>query len=311
MILEVIFEPTFSDNSHGFRPGRSCHTALKKIKERFGGDISKCFDSFDQDVLMKIIEQKIKDRRFTDLIRKALKAGYMEFIIFKHSISEAQARIHKLILKTPYYKAMDPSFNKLTYDDCITILDKIKIFLKQELNLELSDSKTLITNAKEGKARFLGTDIFRKSHQSFSSSQFGFIKRNGREVRLEAPKQRILKKLTSVGFVENRNRISSSIHYILKTSCVKLLAAKFKLETQNKVFTKFGSNLKGENRISFLDACAVCDSDYRVEMHHVRMKDLNPKLKKIVDKRNRKQIPLCRTCHLAYHHKGDEKNHNT
>lgn len=145
-------------------------------------------------------------------------------------------------------------------------------------------------------------------------------------------------------FVENRNRISSSIHYILKTSSVKLLAAKFKLETQNKVFTKFGSNLKGENRISFQDAvygmdawdfkvnskemiptlyaetlskaslsnllCAVCDSDYRVEMHHVRMKDLNPKLKKIVDKRNRKQIPLCRTCHLAYHHKGDEKNHN-
>lgn len=142
-------------------------------------------------------------------------------------------------------------------------------------------------------------------------------------------------------FVENRNRISSSIHYILKTSCVKLLA-KFKLETQNKVFAKFGSNLKGENRISFVDAvygmdawdfkvnkemilyaetlskaslsnlkCAVSDSDYRVEMHHVRMKDLNPKLKKIVDKRNRKQIPLCRTCHLAYHHKGDEKNHNT
>lgn len=464
MILEAIFEPTFSDNSHGFRPGRSCHTALKKIKERFGvatwyieGDISKCFDSFDQDVLMKIIEQKIKDRRFTDLIRKALKAGYMEFRIFKHSISgtpqgsiispilsniylneldkfverlkldldtgskpkinpvynrlrylksketspEVLARIHKLILKTQYYKAMDPSFKKLTYvryaddwiigirgskDDCITILDKIKILLKQELNLELSDSKTLITNAKEGKARFLATDIFRKSHQSFSSSQFGFIKRNGREVRLEAPKQRILKKLTSVGFlenntpvprflwlpndkdtiiaqynsvyrglinyysfVENRNRISSSIHYILKTSCVKLLAAKFKLETQNKVFTKFGSNLKGENRISFVDAvygmdawdfkvnskemiptlyaetlskaslsnlkCAVCDSDYRVEMHHVRMmKDLNPKLKKIdalMAKRNRKPIPLCRTCHLAYHHKGDENNHNT
>lgn len=36
MILEAIFEPIFSDNSHGFRPGRSCHTALKKIKERFG-----------------------------------------------------------------------------------------------------------------------------------------------------------------------------------------------------------------------------------------------------------------------------------
>jgi hypothetical protein len=36
MLLEAIFEPTFSDNSHGFRPGRSCHTALKRIKETFG-----------------------------------------------------------------------------------------------------------------------------------------------------------------------------------------------------------------------------------------------------------------------------------
>lgn len=36
MILEAIFEPTFSDESHGFRPGRSCHTALKSIKQKFG-----------------------------------------------------------------------------------------------------------------------------------------------------------------------------------------------------------------------------------------------------------------------------------
>lgn len=60
--------------------------------------------------------------------------------------------------------------------------------------------------------------------------------------------------------------------------------------------------------------CAVCDSYYRVKMHHVRMmKDLNPKLNKIdalMAKRNRRQIPLCRTCHLAYHHKGEGKNHN-
>jgi hypothetical protein len=86
-------------------------------------------------------------------------------------------------------------------------LDKIKFFLKEELNLELSDNKTLITNAKEGKARFLGTDIFRRSHQSFYSGQFGFIKRNGREVRLEAPKQRILKKLTNVGFLKDNTPV--------------------------------------------------------------------------------------------------------
>jgi len=75
LILEVVYEPTFLDQSHGFRPARSCHTALKEVKTHFGaasfyieGDISKCFDSFDHQVLMTFIEEKIKDRKFTALI---------------------------------------------------------------------------------------------------------------------------------------------------------------------------------------------------------------------------------------------------
>jgi len=75
MVLEVIYEPVFSPNSHGFRPNRSCHTALRQVKTQFGaasyyleGDISKCFDSFNHRILMNIIEEKIKDRNFTALI---------------------------------------------------------------------------------------------------------------------------------------------------------------------------------------------------------------------------------------------------
>jgi len=75
MILEAIFEPTFLDNSHGFRPNRGCHTALKKIKTLFGaasflieGDISKCFDSFDHVILVNLISKKINDQRFIQLI---------------------------------------------------------------------------------------------------------------------------------------------------------------------------------------------------------------------------------------------------
>lgn len=75
MILEAIFEPTFSDNSHGFRPGRSCHTALRQIKTQFGGasffiegDISKCFDSFDHTLLISLLENRINDDRFIRLI---------------------------------------------------------------------------------------------------------------------------------------------------------------------------------------------------------------------------------------------------
>lgn len=75
MILEVIFEPTFSDNSHGFRINRSCHTALKQIKGEFGGashfiegDITKCFDSVNHHLLINLLEERIDDPRFIQLI---------------------------------------------------------------------------------------------------------------------------------------------------------------------------------------------------------------------------------------------------
>ena len=85
MILEAIYEPIFSDYSHGFRPARSCHTALAQIKKEFTGarwfiegDIKGCFDNINHAVLVEIINQKIKDARFLKLIRSFLKAGYME-----------------------------------------------------------------------------------------------------------------------------------------------------------------------------------------------------------------------------------------
>lgn len=85
MILEAVYEPVFSQHSHGFRPGRSCHTALNSIKKEFTGvtwfiegDIKGCFDNIDHHVLVDIINAKIKDARLIKLIWKFLKAGYME-----------------------------------------------------------------------------------------------------------------------------------------------------------------------------------------------------------------------------------------
>lgn len=85
MLLEAVYEPVFSPQSHGFRPGRSCHTALKDIKHGFPGvrwfiegDIKGCFDNINHNVLISIIERKIKDARFLQLIWKFLRAGYME-----------------------------------------------------------------------------------------------------------------------------------------------------------------------------------------------------------------------------------------
>ena len=84
MILELVFEPTFSDLSHGFRPGRSCHTALKTISKWNGiawaieGDIKGFFDNVDHHILARLMEQKIADQRYMDLYWKLVKAGYVE-----------------------------------------------------------------------------------------------------------------------------------------------------------------------------------------------------------------------------------------
>lgn len=84
LILEAIFEPSFSPFSHGFRPGRGCHTALKEIQRTFTGsswfieaDLSQCFDSFDPRRVIEIIRQRIKDQAFIDLLYKSLEVGYV------------------------------------------------------------------------------------------------------------------------------------------------------------------------------------------------------------------------------------------
>lgn len=86
MILEAIYEPTFSPYSHGFRAAHSCHTAFRQIREKFEvaswymvGDIAKCYDTIDHHKLMALIESKILDRKFSRLVWKSLRAGYFEF----------------------------------------------------------------------------------------------------------------------------------------------------------------------------------------------------------------------------------------
>jgi retron-type reverse transcriptase len=126
MILEAIFEPTFSVNSHGFRPNRGCHTALRQIKTQFGsasfiieGDISKCFDSFDHEILINLISRKISDQRFIQLIWKALRAGYMEFHTTQHSIiGTPQGSIISPILSNIYLHELDVFIQELknSYD---------------------------------------------------------------------------------------------------------------------------------------------------------------------------------------------------
>ena len=94
MILEAIYEGQFEDSSHGFRPKRSCHTAIRQISKSFcgtkwyiEGDIKGFFDNINHDVLINILKERIEDERFIRLIRKFLNAGYIEEWTFHKTYS--------------------------------------------------------------------------------------------------------------------------------------------------------------------------------------------------------------------------------
>ena len=241
LLLEAYYEPRFSDASHGFRPGRGCRTALRKVKEThrgtswfIEGDIAKCFDSLDHDVLISILKENIEDERFIRLIANLLKAGYMEnwtwnatysgapqggvispllsniyldrldkFVekvlipdntrgegrrrnpVYKHYEYKkglakkrndriAYRAYDKELRKVPAVDTYDPDYRRLRYvryaDDFLLsfagpkseaedIKRRLTEFLSDELKLNLSQTKTLITHGRTQYARFLGYDI--------------------------------------------------------------------------------------------------------------------------------------------------------
>lgn len=124
MILEALYEPLgpleeipngFKDSSHGFRPKRSCHTALKEIQKKWTGvkwfiefDIEGFFDNIDHDIMIKLLEKKIDDWKFLRIIKKMLEAGYMEDWKFHRTFTGTpQGGIISPILANIYLHELD------------------------------------------------------------------------------------------------------------------------------------------------------------------------------------------------------------
>ena len=115
LLLEAYYEPTFSANSHGFRPGRGCHTALTDVAVAWTGttwfvegDIADCFGSLDHDVMVRILSEKIHDNRFLRLIRNMLKAGYLEDWKYHDTLSGVpQGGVVSPVLSNIYLSKLD------------------------------------------------------------------------------------------------------------------------------------------------------------------------------------------------------------
>ena len=261
MILESIYEPTFLNTSHGFRPKRSCHTALQYVQKNFTGvkwfvegDIKGCFDHVDHHVLVNILRRRIQDEHFIGLIWKFLKAGYMEDWVAQtfrqgdkrrinpdykktldkrrgkqewlkrneHKISQEQKaavkaeidEINQYLRTIPYVDPMDDGYKRLVYvryaDDFLIGVIGSKVdakqvkadvgqFIRQQLHLELSQEKTLITHGSDF-AQFLSFQITASTEQNSTRTKAGYIKRSytGR-IKLYVPKEKWLKRLLSYG----------------------------------------------------------------------------------------------------------------
>lgn len=294
MILEAIYEGSFEITSHGFRPMKSCHTALKAIQTSFTGvkwfvegDIKGFFDNIDHDVMINILKERIIDDRFIRLIRKFLKAGYVEDWTYHdtHSgtpqggiISPILANIYldkmdkymskykrqfdrgkerkrnpkyrkfevqrgnvvsklktvkdenqrnELVKKlreiekerndVPYGIAQDENYRRIVYQryaddfligvigsesDTQAVKEDIKQFLMDNLKLELSEEKTLVTHAKKP-AKFLGYDIYVRESSLPKRDKAGRLVRNyGGRIVLAVTMETIRKKLLDYNVVK-------------------------------------------------------------------------------------------------------------
>ncbi|MFE3895373.1 reverse transcriptase/maturase family protein, partial [Priestia sp. YIM B13480] len=188
MILESIYEGTFSKSSHGFRPNRSCHTALMEIKKLFDGtrwfiegDIESFFDNINHHKLISILRRRIQDEKFINLIWKFLRAGYLEVWEYHKTHSGSpQGGIISPILANIYLNEFDKhveqiitKFNKgtrrklnPTYSKINKKLTKLRKVLQEE---ELSEDKQrdIILTIKELREERSHTPVVKPHDEDF------------------------------------------------------------------------------------------------------------------------------------------------
>ncbi len=111
--LMGIYDPLFSEYSHGFRPNRSCHTAMEKVLEYLNDgyewvvdlDIDKYFDTVNHDKLISILREQVNDATTLHLIRAFLRAGVMEDgLVSPSERGVPQGGLCEALHKPPYAK---------------------------------------------------------------------------------------------------------------------------------------------------------------------------------------------------------------
>ena len=184
-ILTPIYESEFSDNSYGFRPGRSAHQAVKKCKEYIEAgynwavdiDLAKYFDTVNHDKLLRLLSEKVDDSRVLSLIRKYLRSGVMiNGVVMTTEEGTPQGGNLSPLLSNVMLNELDNELENrgLKFcryaDDCniyvrsrkaaCRVMESITGFIEGELKLKVNKEKSAVD--RPWKLKFLGFSFYRK-----------------------------------------------------------------------------------------------------------------------------------------------------
>jgi len=211
-VMQPLIDPTFSEHSYGFRPGRSAHGAVKAARAHVQSgkrvvvdvDLTKFFDRVNHDILMSRLQMRIKDAGLLRLIRSYLNAGIMDGgVVANRHLGTPQGGPLSPLLANVLLDEVDKALESRGYsfvryaDDCNVYVgskkagDRVMIYLRKlyaRLRLQINEAKSAVTSAFGRK--FLGYQLWVAK---------------GKEVKLAVSRKALLKFKTRIRQLTRRS----------------------------------------------------------------------------------------------------------
>jgi RNA-directed DNA polymerase len=212
-VLEPLYDPTFSPNSYGFRPGKSAHQALEAAKQHVAAgynwvvdmDLEKFFDRVNHDILMGRLARRIGDKRVLRLIRHYLQAGIMEDgVVVPRDEGTPQGGPLSPLLANILLDDLDKMLEQRSHrfcryaDDCNIyvqseragqrVMESVTAYLERKLKLRVNKDKSAV--ARPQARKFLGQRVLSGGTRTYLGIHPKGVLRAKKRIRLTTQRNR-------------------------------------------------------------------------------------------------------------------------